>query len=256
MRIRGGRGLGDAIYIRPIAEHFVREGRRVAVLSDYGGVFAGSGASVETFSRLGAQVVAHYVHGKGNRQTTQWQDVCASAGVNVPLRFVWRTQNEALVTDVRRQANGRPIIVVHAGRIPMERTDGFGVELMPARAAVVAALRAFRDCFLVGVGKAKAVYGLPLHLDLNGKTSVSGLLDIASACDAVVAQCSFAIPLAEALGKPLLAIWGASYVQADHEFVRLTGPQKVLSAEHDRFVMDDWDTDRIEDATRAFRNLR
>jgi hypothetical protein len=255
VRIRGGRGLGDALYIRPVAEEFVRRGRRVTVLSDYRDVFLGAGVALERFSRLGADVVAHYTHGKSNPATTQWQDVCALSGVDVPLRFTWNVQNADLVKDVKRQAGKRPIVLVHAGRIPMERTDGFGMELMPTRAAVAAALRAFRDCFLVAVGKARQLYGLPVALDLNGKTSVADLLDLASICQAVVAQCSFAIPMAEALGKPLLAVWGAGYVQAEHPFIRQTSPTKVFSSADDRFVMDNWTTDDIEDVGREVRIL-
>jgi hypothetical protein len=253
-RIRGGRGLGDAIYLRPIAEHFVRAGTPVSVLSDFDDVFIGSGASVEPFSRTnGANIVAHYVHGKTNPGTTQWQDVCRSARVEAELRFSWTVRNTDLIDRLTQDAGGRPMILVHGGRAPMGRTDGFGMELLPDRHAFEAALDALSDCYLVQVGKAPQIYALPVSVDLNGTTSVSDLLDVASVCAGVVAQCSFAIPLAEVFEKPLLAIWSARAARSESEFIRVTTPQKVLSGPRDSFVVDCWPHKHIREVAREFR---
>lgn len=250
-RIRGGRGFGDALYLRPIAEHFVRAGQPVAVLSGYSDVFIGSGATVEPFNRNGgANIIAHYVSGKAKQGTTQWQDVCRSAGVAVPLRFEWTVQNAALVDRLKADAAGRPIIVVHGGREPMDRKDGFGMELLPTKAAFDAALGALADCYLVQVGNATQIYPLPVDVDLNGSTSVADVLDVASICDGVVAQCSFAIPLAEVFDKPLLAVWSARQARSRETFIAQTTPQKVLSAPRDSFVVDNWSEREIRDATR------
>lgn len=254
-RIRGGRGLGDALYLRPIAEHFIRSGTSVSVLSDYGDVFIGSGAGVEPFSRTnGASIVAHYVQGKENPDTTQWQDVCKSARVGVlPLRFGWTVRNTELVEDLKAKAAGRPLVIVHGGREPMDRKDGFGLELLPTKAAFDAALEALGDCYTVQIGKATQIYPLPVDVDLNGSTSVSDLLDIASICDGIVAQCSFAVPLAEVFDKPLLAIWSARAQRSPTPFIRATTPKKVLSGPRDSYVIDSWPKRAIQETAREFR---
>lgn len=254
-KIRGGRGLGDALYIRPIAEALVKSGGPVVALSDYADVFNGSGARVEPFNRNGGNIIAHYVHGKQNPHTTQWQDVCRSAGITVPLRFEWKTRTTVLLDGLREQAAGRPIIIVHGGRAPMDRMDGFGMELLPEKSAFHAALNALDDCYLVQVGKAPQIYPLPTHVDLNGSTSVADLLDIASICDGIVAQCSFAIPLAEVFDKPLLAIWSAKAAKSATEFIALTTPKKVLSSPRDTYVMDSWTAKNIREVVREFRCL-
>lgn len=254
-RIRGGRGFGDSIYIRPIAEHFVRSGRAACVLSDYPEVFIGSGARVEPFNRHGANIVAHYVHGKENPATTQWQDVCRSARVTAPLRFEWRVRNEALIARIRKNARGRMVLLVHGGRHPMDRRDGFGEELLPTKESFDYVLAKLRDCYRVQIGRADQIYPLSCDLNLNGETSVADVLDLASMCNGIVAQCSFAVPLAEVFDKPLLAVWSARAAKSKTPFIRQTTPQKVLSAPRDTFIFDDWTADQIRESIRAFRNF-
>jgi hypothetical protein len=254
--IRGGQGLGDAIYVRAVAEHFMREGYRVSVWSGHRDVFIGAGVQVQPFNRSGADVVAHYVGGKDRAGTTQWQDVCLQAGVPLatPLRFDWQVQNPQLLYREVPKAKGRPLVLVHGGRMPMDRKDGFGREMLPNQRAFAAVLAELRElgCWLVQVGKAEQMYQLDVDVNLNGQTTVAELIDLASACDAVVAQCSFMVPLAEALDKPLLAVWAAAGLASSEPFIAKTTPQKVLSGPHDRFVMDDLPGRYLEREARAF----
>jgi hypothetical protein len=256
-RIRGGRGLGDSLYIRPFVEHFIGRGERITVLSDYPGVFAGTGAAVDPFGRNGVNVLAHYVKGKGNPRTTQWQDVCASVGMSIPLAIKWQQRNSALVAEVRAMAAGRPVVLVHGGRTPMGRTDGFGKELLPKQHAFEVVLGEFADCFKVRIGKGGSVYPLPAHLDLNDRTSVEDLLDLAQDCDGVIGQCSYAVPLAEVFGKPLLAVWAADgMAPTRHVYLRQITPRKVLSQPTSSFVMDSWRDLDIRREARAFRSIQ
>lgn len=258
MRIRGGSGLGDAIYVRPVVEHFVSAGERVTVCSDFADVFIGTSAEVKAFDRFNIDVLAHYTAGKRDPSTNQWQDVCHSAGIDeIALRFDWRVRSSALIDGLRADAAGRQLILVHGGRTPMGRTDGFGRELLPQREAFAAVLGALGDdCFLVRVGKGEDLYQLDVDVDLNGSTSVSDLLDIGSVCDGVVGQCSFAIPLAEVFDRPLLVVWAAHGMQHNmHPYIRQITPQKVLSKPTSSFVVDDWPVEKMQEAARAFRHL-
>ncbi len=136
----------------------------------------------------------------------------------------------------------------------MARTDGFGKELLPRADAFNAALGVLVDCFLVQIGQAEQIYPLCCDVALNGNTSVADLLDLGAACDGVVAQCSFAVPLAEVFDKPALFVWAAHGMQYNmHPYVKQITPQKVLSKPTSRFVVDDWLPDKIEEEVRAFR---
>jgi len=256
-RIRGASGLGDSIYIRPIAEHFLRQGDEVEVMSAWPEVFLGTGATVLPFRKDNIDVLAHYVQGKYLTNTTQWQDICRSAGVgNLALKTNWEVRNPALVARVRQQAAGRPVVLVHGGRVPMARTDGFGAELLPERRGFDAVLGQLSGTFRVCVGKAAQVYPVECDLDLNGVTSVSDLMDLGVTCDGVVGQCSLAIPLAEIFDRPLLTVWASRGLEPGrHPYIRAIMPGKVLSKPTSSHVMDDWNRERLVEAARAFGEL-
>jgi hypothetical protein len=223
-------------------------------MADYPDVFIGSGAAVEPFTRARINVLAHYSARKANPLTTQWRDICDTAGVGrIPLRFDWAVRNGDLVDGLRAKAAGDPIILVHGGREPMGRIDGFGMELLPRRAAFDAALGVFADCLTVCVGNATQIYPLHVDEDLNGSTSVSDLLDLFWSCDAVVAQCSFAVPMAECFRKPLLAIWSSRGLASGNQFIRTIAPRKILEAPTSSHAMDDWSADQIMGAARKMR---
>lgn len=255
IRIRSGRGIGDSLYLRPIAEHLASEGHKVCALSDYPEIFDGSGLAVAPFSRTKSTHVAHYTDTMEDQRTTQYRAMLRKAGITaeVPLRFAWTIKNTELAYRILNAAGGRPVVLVHGGRIPMERKDGFSLDLIPKHGHFSYTLNQMLECYLVRIGKATNLYGLPVNEDLTGKTSVSDLLDLASVSWGVVAQCSFAVPLAEVFNKPLLGVWSARGLVSKIVYLRTITPAKVLTSPRSSYVVDDWEFARIREAVRAFR---
>jgi hypothetical protein len=256
MKMRGGSGLGDSVYLRPVAEYFVRLGKSVTVRSDYPDIFIGSGATTEPFCKFPAvDIIAHYHGNRRNQKSTQFADMLKCAGIteDVPLRFTWNIRNHALIDDLTARATGRPVVVVHGGRAPFGRSDGVGAELLPKRESFEAVIAMFADCFTVRVGKGKQIYALPCSYDLSDKTSVSDLLDIVSTCDATVTQCGYPVPMAECFGKPVLAIWASRGLHSVRPIIPSVTPAKILSAPTSHYVVDEWQTSRMQDAALTFR---
>ena len=258
IRIRSGRGVGDALYLSAIARYLVSTGKRVTVLTDHPDVFLGSGVEVQPFTREGNPRVAHYTSTMSDASITQFQAMLRLAGMppDVPLRIAWQQRNPSLVQRIRAQAAGRPLILVHGGRHPMNRTDNYSIDLMPRHQAFECALAALGDCYRVRFGNPPHLYPLPVDADLNGSTSVADLLDLASIADGIVAQCSFAVPLAEVFSRPLLAIWASAGLQSKTTYLRTITPKKVLHNARSRFVMDDSEDEVIQEAARALLNGR
>lgn len=252
MRIRGNSGIGDAIYTRAVVEHYLRKGP-VTVCTNHPDMFLGLNCKVEPFRRDRVDVHAVYTTRKKFADTNQWQDVCITSGIPYePLKITWTQRNAKLVENLRRRAEGRAFVLVHGGRTPMGRTDGFGKQLLPERRAFEVVLDRLRDCFLVRVGHGPE-YPLPVSTDLNGQTSVSDLFDLGHACDAVVGQCSWAVPLAEAFDKPALFVWAAAGLKAPHAYIQQIRPEKILSKSSSTFVMDSWTDAQIMEEVDAFR---
>lgn len=254
VRIRGGSGLGDSVYLRPLVDHLMRAGRSVTVLSFFPDLFMGSGANVEPFNKSQITVLGHYAGRRANQTTNQWQDVLYSAGApaDLPLRFAWKQRNHELVARVRTKAAGRPIVIVHGGRAPFGRTDGVGLEILPRREGFAAVLGELQDCFTVRVGKGNSIYPVPASLDLSDQTSVSDLIDLFMICDGVVTQCGWPIPLAECFDKPVLGIWSARGLVSTQPIVALVTPAKVLCKPTSGYVVDDWPAARITEAASTF----
>lgn len=255
LRIRSGAGLGDSLYLRPVAEHYARRGHLVHALTFYPDVFCGA-ASVETrpFERERVDVLAHYSHGKYKAGTTQWQDVCASAKVAgpLPLEFRWATHNHGLVSRLRHEANGRPIVLVHGGREPFGRRDGFGMELLPDPRIFEAVRAALVGCLTVRIGRGKQFYAIRTDVDLYGETTIRDLIDLGFEAEGIVGQCSFCVPLAEAAGKPLLAIFARRGLASKNRFLYSITPQKVLHGERSMHLTDDAPEPLVIERVRAF----
>lgn len=254
-RIRGGSGLGDSLYLRPICEHLAHDGYRIVVMSNFADVFIDSGCVVEPFRRDRVDMVAHYVGGKRNPATTIWDDICAHAGVTVPLQFHWQRRNKRLIRQLEQDAAGRPIVLVHGGREPMGRRDKFGIELLPFEDKFNAAIAALDDCFKVRVGRGDTLYQVTCDVDLTNRTSVADVLDIAWASAGVVSMCGFPIPLAEAFDKPALFIWSSRGLASAQQFIKTVTPGKMLSKPISRYVIDDQPVEQLQEAARDFRSV-
>lgn len=258
-RIRAGSGLGDAIYLRSIVVRFLEQGHLLEVLSDYPDVFAGLPVKTNEFSRARIDIIAHYTSRKSQPSSTQFQDMCASALVAwpVPLHIDWETRNAGLLRDVRSLAGERKVMLMHGGRAPMARTDGFGAELLPRAEVMNLALEAVAsrgNWFLVQVGQGKQVYPLRCDLDLQNQTSVTDLFDLAQFCDAVLSPCCFMVPLAESFSKKILAIWSAAGLSSMQSFISSVTPAKVLERRGvtSHFVVDAEKSETIREKVHAF----
>ena len=250
--IRGGRGLGDALYVQGVVRHLVRLGQRLAVRSDWPDVFRPHGDRVEIiqFSRK-ADITAHYTMRKGVAGTTQFEDCCISAGIREPveLKLDWTPTNPRLIESLGQ----KPILVVQVPRLPMGRTDGFGAELLPRCEVIQYVIdKAKQSHRIVQVGAGEALFKFTdIDLDLVNETSVAELLDVASVADRFLGYCSYLVPLAESFGKPALFVWSRRGLNARHLYVRQITPQKVLRASSS-FVVDDCTDSEIGDASDAF----
>lgn len=250
--IRAGSGLGDSIYLQSIVRDFVENGKRIEVMTNFPEVFRPIATKIglHPFAR-GATIQAVYSGRKNIRTTDQYMDMCQAAGLRyVPeMRLDWVVQNQPLVNRVKAAAGTRKILFVAKLREPMGRGDGFGMDILPRGRAFDLILNALREkgaWYVVQVGSGKELYHLAGIDERIEGTSVSDVLDLGFIADGFLAQCSFAIPLAESFNRRGLIVWSANGLKSRNEFLRGITPQKVIHRKDKlRFVIDDWRQDMI-----------
>lgn len=230
--IRGGAGLGDAIYLQSVARYLVGHYGNVEACCDWPELFVplGDRVRVTGFRRTSIDRLAHYSARRGQSETTQWEDICITAGIprDTLLYLDW-SRRGSLVDDVVVAAAGRPIVLIQMPRAPFARRDGYGEELLPDCSVVQRVVYRLADCFTVQVGLGTPTFEYDrLSLDLKNRTSVSDLVDLAHVCDGLIGQVSFIVPLAESLDKPGLLVWSRRGLSSSHEPVRRITPQKII----------------------------
>ena len=233
--IRAGKGLGDALYLQAVARHISRK-ERLRVCSGWPDVFRNLDVEVVPFTRQ-ADINAHYTLRKWRTDTDQFEDCCIQAGIKEPVDFLidWEPAGSFVPNRVK------PVVLVLIPRMPMDRADGFARELLPRREAYQAAIDGLKGlATLVMVGSGKPLYELDgIDVDLTNRTSVSGLLDIASQADGFLGYCSFFVPLAESFNKPGLFVWARAGLMSRTPYIRQITPTKILHRDSSLYVIDD-----------------
>jgi hypothetical protein len=255
LSVRGGSGLGDALYIQAIARYLMAQRHSVEVCSDWPDVFrplAGK-VKVSPFRRTAIDRLAHYSGRRGISGTTQFDDCCIQAGVPQGIEFIldWKLQDQGLVEGLK--SDGRPIIVVQMPRAPFGRSDGYGLDLLPDCRRIQDAIDLIGErAIKVQVGAGDALYRFGgIDVDLTNRTSVAGLIDVASVADGFLGYCSFIVPLAECFDKPALLVWSRRGMRSRELIVRQITPTKILHKRSSRVVIDDCGAGEMAGAVNA-----
>lgn len=227
--IRGGKGLGDSLYVQSVARHLVARGESLRAATTYPDVFKPLGIDCIPFTRVGIQILAHYSTRKA-KATTQFEDCCITAGIKEPveLKLDWRVTDRELTE--RLLWHGKPIVLVQLPRDPMGRIDGFGAELLPDCERIQCAIDVVHGRALtVQVGAGRPLFGFRgIDIDLSNKTTVSQLMDVASAATAAIGYVSFVLPMCESLDKKALLVWSRRGLKSKTQYIRQITPQKVV----------------------------
>lgn len=255
--IRGGMGIGDALYLQAVVRHLVAQGQRLEVCTAWPDIFRPHAGRIEIagFRRNPIDILAHYSR-RRHYPTTQFADVCLEAGLREPCELVldWEITDQAFVDPLLER--GLPIVCVQLPRAPMNRTDGIGTELLPDCRVIQQQIDALRGrVLLVQIGAGRPLFEFKgIDVDLAGKTTVAQMLDVASLAAGFVGYVSFIVPLAESLKKPALLTWSRLGFKSPTAFVRQITPKKICERDTSICVVDNATFDEMRAAREAFEN--
>ena len=254
LSVRGGAGLGDALYVQSVARYLLKSGP-VEVCTHWPSVFQTLNCRVSGFRRQSIDVLAHYYSRRDCPKTTQWEDICTTAQIplDTPIHLNWEKTSPA-GDEVRELALVKPVAIVGMPRAPFDRKDGFGRELLPCSSGfrrVFSELK--KDYFVVLVGLGSPTYSLgEPDLDLVNRTTVDQLFDIALEADLLVGQPSYMIPLAESLNKRALIVWSSRAKEWSEPIVQQKHPDKIVHRKDlISSIYDDADMELVRDKVFA-----
>lgn len=255
--IRGGKGLGDSLYLQSVVRHIIKCDRQpLKVASNYPDVFLPLGDKVKVipFTRTGIDITAHYVNRKGFTETTVFRDCCISAGIkNYPeLRLDWPQADNELVENIRKP--GKPVVIVQMPRAPMARSDGMGMELLPdckRIQQIIDAVKPYSTIVQVGAGESLFKFD-GIDIDLANRTTVRELLDVSAAASGFIGYCSFILPLAESLHKPCMMVWSRRGLESKELFIRRVTPKKMIEHASTQYLIDDCGQYEMDEALNVF----
>lgn len=238
MNLIGPKGLGDAIYLRAIALHFLEIGKQVTVFTFWPDVFsdlpvqaltaAGVTGEPGEGTKLKQSFYCLHCQAPAMRVLTQFQMMCLQAGVEVPieLRADWKVRNQGLVDSVIAQAKGRPILLYQPVRRVQKPYD------LPPESAEF--LKHLDDSyFRVKVGHPNYSDGDgPCERNLFGACSVSDLFDLASVADLCYAEPSYLPILAQALDRRFVCMFSRRALASDFAKVAGVRPERLFHKPH------------------------
>lgn len=208
-RIRTHLGLGDAVYSYPVVKHLLKNYKNITVLTKYPVIF--KELPVKCADISGEYDLFLRYTDKRHKKTTQFQDICASAGITekIPFRLDWKVDFSSEFIDLygdRLMQNGKKVCVIKEPcAAHMDKRSG-SFRMAPISAKVQEFINKNRNqYFFVSVGQSDK-YKQRLNgidLDLNDKLSLSDFITLVNHCEAVATQIGHLVPLAQAFGKKL-----------------------------------------------------
>lgn len=229
--LHGSLGLGDAIYMWPLVKHYTSIRNDVVVVTRY----------PELFCTLDCQTVApeNVLDCRCSARTKEldtnvFEDTFITAGLSIrpPLEIkrFW---------DVRKYKTIKPVCIIRTPSFPVQG-DATSRCMVPHFHVYQKIINAYRDrVYFVSIGWPLNIgFKLDVDLDLTGIKDLREYLGAIDGGDIVISQPGHCVPIAEALNKPLLAIFANAGLRSEEKRYKYTTPSKILTRQKSRWIAD------------------
>lgn len=232
VKITSARGLGDALNVRMIVLHHLRNNREVEVYTTWPEIFTDLPVKIRTrdeaVKNTGIdtaatcfQCMVPFV-----RSISQFRGVCLQAGVYDPIDMDlgWQVRNERLLNDIRRKAGGLSLLFFQ----PIKKADAGD---RPDRKAFANFVNGFSGFCKVKLGHPDFVMDAPeIQCDINlfGKISVIDAIDALTIADVVLCEPSYLGVAAQAFDKRLVCMFSAAAKTSANKRVSGVTPIKIF----------------------------
>jgi hypothetical protein len=221
--IHGASGLGDTVYMYPIAERFIEQGYDVTVLTNYPEVLKELNCKKEPFNRSRQNAInCSYVNRKHIPETDQYIDCCIAAGIdsNIPaLSMKW--------TPADKKYDNYAVVIAPTVPFGQAYRDDY-LHIMPNVKEIDRYCREIaQDMLIVMVGK-NYISKVYCDHDLTGQTSLCEYIDLLYHSNLIISQVGNALSFAEALNKKATIFFPAKAKESNLPFIQQITPDKVI----------------------------
>lgn len=229
--VSGGGGIGDAIYVKCIADALVNQnpGQKIITYTKYPEIFSQSPGIEARSGRSGDGIKAHYTSRRRFPETSQWEDVKIESGVHdAEFYMTWTPTAKPIVNK-----NARPLVLVGALRPPMNapnhRLPGV-IDLLPNESSYKALVNAAKEAgyLTVEIGKGERLGDSGAEINLFNKTTIEQVFDLATEASLIIAPVSFMLVIAEAMKIPAIAMWARAGLKNRNRFISDITPDKII----------------------------
>lgn len=237
MKLRGARGLGDAVYMYPIAKYLARNDKRVQIMTKYPVVYdvlTRNNQNIICIDRFAGEFDINCRYGDRYpiQSTNMWQDALITAGLidkidEIPFEFEYRW------SDPFKFPTSKKICLIKTPCFPHGKVDGSSVICLPDLKIWQRIINEFKDqCYFV-------MSGLPNGLEYKNYTGldedlshidiIPRLMSLVDQSDIVLAPSSHFASFAEGLNKKVLMGFSQKALDCDISFYRWSTPTKVIT---------------------------
>lgn len=239
IRLNAPKGLGDAIHVRAVVIHLLRQGELVTVFTRWPEVFADLDISVRpanearqyddvTSARACLQCIVPYI-----RNLSLFRNVCLQAGIidAINLDIDWKVKNRALVDEVDALAQ-RPILIFQPLKTVANEEDE---QRRPNSEVFRRLINGHREHFKVKVGNCQFVdddAALACDLDLFGKLTVTDAIDMVKIADVVCSEPSYLTILGQAFSTKVECLFSVRGLRSNIKSVAGITPERLFHNKH------------------------
>lgn len=243
------KGLGDAIYLRAVAEHLLSQGKQLKLWTRWRDIFSDLPVDIATDKEMAdlENKKDKPEHHKLNAVTAclhcrvpyimgldKFTLACLQAGIEEPieLKINWHTADYNLISTIKEKANGKPIMVyqpLRKGRTPDDEV------MRPKQEAFTAFINSKTDYFKIKLGHFDYLNdsrNLACDLNFIDKTTPAEALDIVSIADLVVGENCYLPIVAQAMDRKFVLMMARAAAQSERPKVHGVLPHRMVQKPH------------------------
>ena len=253
LKIRGARGLGDAVYLYPIAKHFINQGKIVQVMTQYPVIYNTLNCICIERYKGQPDIECRYGPRYPNQETNLWEDTLIRAGlqgekIEFSIEYICEHKFD-FNTD-------KKLCLIKTPAYPHYNNNGITACLLPQLNVWQEIINTFKSrCYFIMAGLANSYEFnlMGIDRDMSDIDNIPKLMKLVDISDIVITPSSYFVSFAEALDKKVLIGFAQTGLDSMISFYRWCTPKKVITKPNTTSYFID--SDPLDDILSKFERL-